>query len=291
MKRFIALLGLICILLAGCTATEESADIAATTLPVYEFTARLCQGTGLTVTRLVTESVSCLHDYSLNVRQVKAAEAAELIVISGAGLEDFMADILVDKDTVDASAGITLLESCHHHDHDHEEHGHEDEADAHIWLSPDNAAVMAQNICAGLCEQYPVHRDTFEANLSSLLADIDTLAAYGQEQLSTLSSREIVTFHDGFSYFAQWCGLDIVKAIEEESGSEASAAELIDIIGIVTEHGVTAIFTETNGSTSAASTIATETGAAVYTLDMAMSGESWFDAMYRNIDTIKEALG
>ena len=87
MKRFFALFLLFVLILTGCGTVEAPAQIAATTLPVYEFTTLLCQGTPLTVTRLVTEEVSCLHDYSLNVRQVKAAEAAELIVISGAGLE------------------------------------------------------------------------------------------------------------------------------------------------------------------------------------------------------------
>ena len=93
-KVFIILLSLLLTALAGCADSGEPAQIAATTLPVYEFTSRLCDGTPLTVTRLVTEEVSCLHDYSLNVKQVKAAEAAELIVISGAGLEEFMEDIL-----------------------------------------------------------------------------------------------------------------------------------------------------------------------------------------------------
>lgn len=289
MKRVIALWGLICILLTGCTASVETADIAATTLPVWEFTSRLCDGTGLTVTRLVTESVSCLHDYSLNVRQVKAAEAADLIVISGAGLEDFMEDILAGKATVDASAGIALLESCHHHDHGDHDHG-DDEADSHIWLSPANAAVMARNICDGLTEAYPQHQALFEANLVDLLADIEALRIYGQEQLANLSQWEIITFHDGFGYLADCCGLEIEKAIEEESGSEASAAELKEIITLVREHDMKAIFVEANGSTAAAEVIAAETGVAVYTLDMAMAGDSWFEAMYHNIDTLKEAL-
>lgn len=291
MKRLFSLLGLISILLCGCASPAEPADIAATTLPVYEFTARLCEGTGLTVTRLVTENVSCLHDYALNVNQVKAAEAAGLIVISGAGLEEFMDDILADKDTVDASAGIQLLESCHEHEHE-DDHGneHHHEADAHIWLSPENAAAMSINICAGLTAKYPQHQAAFESNLSALLADIAALQAYGETQLSALSQAEIITFHDGFAYLAHSYGLEIVKAIEEESGSEASAAELKEIIGIVREHEMPAIFTEVNGSCSAADTIAAETGAKIYTLDMAMSGESWFDAMYHNIDTLKEAL-
>lgn len=291
MKRFMALLGLLCILLAGCGAQSDAADIAATTLPVYEFTARLCQGTDLTVTRLVTESVSCLHDYSLNVRQVKAAEAADLIVISGAGLEEFMEDILEGKPTVDSSAGITLLE-CQGHDHDHaSEHAYDHEEDSHIWLSPENARLMASNIFAGLSRQYPQYSDIFETNLAALLEDLAVLQSYGEAQLSSLSCTEIITFHDGFGYLADAFGLEIIHAIEEESGAEASAAELIEIIELVNEHGLQVIFTETNGSSSAASTIARETGASVYALDMAMSGDSWFNAMYHNIDTLKEALG
>ncbi len=286
MKRFFALLGLISILLGGCAAPAEQADIAAATLPVWEFTARLCQGTGLTVTRLVTESVSCLHDYSLNVRQVQAVESAALIVQSGAGLEDFMAEILSGKDTLDASAGIALLESCHGHEHE----GHQHEADAHIWLSPENAAAMARNICDGLATRYPAHQGVFEQNLAALLADIDALRAYGEAQLAELSQRKLITFHDGFSYLAHCYGLEIVEAIEEESGSEASAAELKALIGLVRDHKMQAIFVEANGSTSAAAIIAAETGAGIYTLDMAMSGDSWLEAMYHNIDTLKEAL-
>ena len=80
---FILILSLLLTCLAGCVPQEDPARIAATTLPVYEFTAHLCQGTGITVTRLVTQEVSCLHDYSLNVRQVKAAEAAERISSAG----------------------------------------------------------------------------------------------------------------------------------------------------------------------------------------------------------------
>ena len=288
MKKLTVLLGLICILFTGCAATGEPAQIAATTLPVYEFTARLCEGTGITVTRLVTESVSCLHDYSLNVRQVKAAEAAETIVISGAGLEDFMEDILEATKYIDSSAGLTLLTCEHEHDHGHD---HDHEEDAHIWLSPENAKTMARNIFDGLCARYPRHAAAFEANLEPLLTELDELQAYGEAQLAELSCRELITFHDGFAYFADAFGLTILEAVEEESGSEASAAELKHLITLAEEHGLPAIFTETNGSTSAAGILSAETGAKVYTLDTAMSGDSYFEAMYRNIDTVREALG
>lgn len=287
-KRILSFIFMLSVLvLSGCAPHGQPAQIAVTTLPVYDFTATLCKGTNITVTRLVTENVSCLHDYSLNVRQVRAAEAAELIVISGAGLEDFMAPLLAEKEIVDSSAGIAPL-SCHEeHEHDH---SHHHETDAHIWLSPENAKIMAQNIHNGLCKKYPAYTDVFSANLSALLSDLDALQQYGNEQLSSLSCRELITFHDGFSYLAQAYDLHILEAVEEESGSEASAAELKSLIETVREHDLPAIFTEANGSVSAAGIISAETGAKVFALDMAMAGNSYFDAMYHNIDMLKEAL-
>ena len=201
------------LLLCGCAPSAQTAQIAATTLPVWEFSSRLCAGTPITVTRLVTEQISCLHDYSLNVRQVKAAEAAETIVISGAGLEDFLDDLLLNASIVDASEGIPLLCSAEKDAHHGQEH-HDHEKDPHIWLSPENAKVMARNICAGLSARYPEYVQTFEDNLDGLLTDLTALQQYGEDTLSELQCRKLITFHDGFSYFAEAFDLTIVKAVE-----------------------------------------------------------------------------
>lgn len=285
------------LLLTGC-APAHQADIAATTLPVYEFTLRLCQGTELSVDRIVTENVSCLHEYSLQVSQMRSIEAADTVILSGAGLEEFLDDALIGANAViDASAGIELIcpeeEHSHEHEdaHDHTSHGHHHAQDPHIWLSPENAKIMAQNICDGLSAQYPAYTAAFRDNLSGLIADLDTLQSYGESTCAELSCRELITFHDGFAYFAQAFDLEILRAVEEESGSEASAAQLIELIQQTRLHSLPAIFTEANSSTAAANIISAETGANIYTLDMAMAGDSYFDAMYHNIDTIKEALG
>lgn len=287
MKKLIFVM-LITFLLCGCTPAEE-VNIVATTLPVYTFAERLCAGTDLKVAQLVTENVSCLHDYTLKVEQMQLLEQADAVIINGAGLEDFLEDALDSTDRiVDASVGLSLLEG-EHHDHDHHE-GHTHEEDPHIWLSPKNAAVMARNICESLCSLYPAHAQTFQANLEVLLSDLDALQTCGQEALRDLSSRELITFHDGFSYLAESFDLTILMAVEEESGSEASAKQLISLITLVREHQLPAIFIETNGSISAADIISAETNVPIYTLDMGISGEDYFDIMYRNINTLQEAL-
>lgn len=280
-KRVLPLLLVLALLLPGCAATTPTAQIVATTKPVYDFTTALCSGTELEVGLLISDSVSCLHDYSLSVSQVHLAEAAQVMVISGAGLEEFMEDILGKSPlTIDSSQGVSLLESTVEHEHD-----------AHIWLSPVNAQIMVKNIYDGLCSAYPSHAATFEKNLTALLEKLETLRSYGEATLQDLSCRELITFHDGFAYLADAFGLEIIAAVEEESGSEASAKDLINLIEEVAHHNLPAIFTEVNGSVSAAGIIAAETGAKVFTLNMSMSDGDYFENMYHNIDTLKEALG
>ncbi len=295
MKKVTALLLSILILLflCSCGNQPETATIAATTLPVYEFTVRLCQGTDIQVLRLVAEDVSCLHDYTLHISQMQAIESAQAVVLSGAELESFLDDALVSANKcIDASENVPLLcaldSDSHAHDHGHEGHYHTH--DPHIWLSTDNAKIMAENICNGLAELFPQYNSQFTGNLSGLLVDLSQLEAYASEQLRTLSCREIITFHDGFAYMAEAWDLTVLRAIEEESGGEASAAELIEICRMIEAHQLPAVFTEKSGSTAAAAVIAREMDIGVYSLDMAMSGNSYFEAMYHNIDTLKEAL-
>jgi len=284
MKKLLLLFAILLVILTGCRG-NDTAQIVATTLPVYDFTSTLCEGTGLTVCQLVTEEVSCLHDYTVQVSQMRAVESAKAVVCNGAGLEEFLEDVLSSaKNVIDASAGITP--SCGHSHGD--DHHHEN--DPHIWLSPANAKIMCQNICRELTTLYPEHAEQFAKNLQILLEKLDALQAYGEMQLANLSCRKLITFHDGFSCFADSFGLEILKAVEEESGSEASAQELIKIIDLIQAEKLPAIFTETNGSTTAAETISRETDVNIYTLDMAISGSNYFVIMYHNIDTVKEAL-
>lgn len=189
MKK-LCLVFLLAALLAGCAPAQDTPQVAATTLPVYEFTVLLCQGTDITVARLVTESISCLHDYTLQVSQMRTMEAAQVIVISGAGLEDFLEDALSGaENTIDASSGIALLDE---EAEDDSGEGHAHETDPHIWLSPENAKQMAKNICAGLSEEFPAYSDIFQTNLDVLLSQLDVLQAYGEAALGNLDRKSVV---------------------------------------------------------------------------------------------------
>lgn len=281
------------LLLTACAASPvEPGGIAATTAPVAQFAQAITEGTDLCIHQVITDSVSCLHDYSLSVRQMELVEQSAVVLISGAGLEDTFSDVLSAADhVVDCSIGVTFHDAQgHDHDHNHGDDDHHHEDDPHIWLDPQRAKIMAQNICDALVSVYPEQAELLQRNTATLLVRLDELDTYGRETLQDLRCRELITFHDGFSYLAEAFDLELVAAIEEESGSEASAKTLTELVHLVEDHSLPAVFTEVNGSPSAASVLQRETGAAVYALDMAMGGSDYFDAMIHNIDTLKEAL-
>ena len=288
-KRSLVLLA-VCMLLSACTGGdrgEASLEIAATTWPVYCLTTAVTEGVeGVQVTPVVTEQVSCLHDYTLTVNHMKLLERADVLVLNGLGLEDFMSDALGSTQArqIDCSTGIETLTQA------------DGGVDPHIWMDPDRAARMVQTIADGLSAADPDHAGHYQDNAAQAAADLTACATQGREQLAQLDCRSLITFHDGFGYFADTFGLTILRSIEEEEGSEASARDINEVIDLIQTHQLPAIFTEVNGSQATAQAIVRETGVATAPLSMIMSGTGsglapYLEAMEENLNTIQTALG
>jgi zinc transport system substrate-binding protein len=281
LKKLLAGAAILAILLCGCSAPAQKNEksVAATTWPVCQFAQAVAEGTGVTVARVISEPVSCLHDYSLSVRQMEAVGKSAAVIISGAGLEDFMKDALAQAPAViDASEGIETTAS-------------DEGTDPHVWMDVKNAETMVENIAKGLAELYPNDAAAFQKNADAYCRKLAALDEYGKNELKDLSCRELVTFHDGFTYFAKAYDLTIAASIEEEAGSEASAKDLKGISELVKKDKIPGIFVETNGSTAAASVVSQAAGVKVYTLDMCLGKDDYLTAMKKNFDTIKGALG
>lgn len=278
---------LVFLLLTGCggggaAAGPETLRVLCTTYPVYLLTTAVTQGTeGVTVSLLVNSQTSCLHDYTLSVSDMKAIEGADVVVKNGGGLEDFMGDALshASAQIIDCSQGLALQEG-----------------DPHLWMDPRLAGQMAGRIAQELARLDPDHASLYASNGEKAAASLLHFYEETAQSLRDVKHRELITFHDGFRYFADAYGLDLLKAIEEEEGATASASEIREIVSLVENYGIPAIFTEKNGSTSSAQAISAETGCGVGELSMVMSGEGtgldpYLDAMEKNCSVIREALG
>ncbi len=303
MKKILSVMLAVCLLAAaGCSAPqtpeeESRLSVVATTYPVYLFASALCDGVeGVTVERLNTGETSCLHDYTLSVDDMRLLEGADVIALNGVGLEDFMSDALATStaQVIDCSEGVELLESL---THDHEEgdeadhdHGH---YDPHIWMDPENAVRMVENLYQGLSQADGENEAKYQENMTGVT---EQLRGWDSAMKETLEKQSVeisglITFHDGFQYFAKAFDLPLLAAIEEEAGSEASAKEITEITQLVKDYELPVIFTEVNGSDATAQAISRETGCAVSQLTMLMSGQdsaldNYYDGLMGNITAI-----
>ncbi|MEG2001299.1 MAG: metal ABC transporter substrate-binding protein [Evtepia sp.] len=297
MRQFCLCLSLV-FLLSACGSAptgdtpkqDEVLSLVVTTYPLYLFASELTKNVdGVQVDCVVNQPISCLHDYTLNVRDMQSLENADVIVENGVNLEAFMDDALraSHADVIDCSEGIALLPLK------------EDPTvnDPHIWMDPDRAAAMIQTLSNGLSRLDPTHSEQYAANCTQAVETLRNAKQSLKAELASLSCRELITFHDGFSYFADSFDLTILKAIEEEAGSEPSAKEISAIADLIQLNKIPAIFTEVNGSDATAKALAKETSVSIHTLSMIMSGDSkdpglsiYLSALEANVSAIKEAL-
>ena len=298
---------------AGCTSpaaqNEARAQVAATTYPIYSLTCAVSAGAdGVSVSRLNTGQVSCLHDYTLTVSDMARLEQADLVLINGAGLEEFLDGVLeqLEAPINDCSSGIDLLEAdgqLHSHEED-EEDGHHHDHDPHYWMDPRNAAVMAGTIAQALAQADPDNAGLYQANAALVSEALANAYSAWSTALTGLTYPYLITFHDGFRYFANAFGLELLFAMEEEDGATASARDILEASTYVKGYHLPAIFMETNGSGSAARAVSGETGASVSTLSMLMDGtdapegagaveileQLYLTPMEQNIKTLLEVL-
>ncbi|WP_353808067.1 metal ABC transporter substrate-binding protein [Agromyces sp. SYSU T00194] len=296
----LALLATGALVLSGC-ATAVTADggsgpsVVATTTQVADFTRELV-GEQVEVTQLVGPNRSA-HDFDPSAAQLLALANADALVVNGAGLETWLDDVIdasgFDGTLIDASTGVPLLAGGDHdhadeaHDdeaHDEETDDHADDADAgesgnpHIWTDPARAALMVENIAAGLEQVDGIDAATLESAEDAYLGQLDALDAWIHENVDPVpvADRLLVTNHDAFTYFVDAYEITYVGSIIPgfDDNAEPSAAELDALIAAIRATGARAVFSEQSIPPDAARTIAREAGVEVYDGDDALYGDS-----------------
>ncbi|MFX4260706.1 metal ABC transporter substrate-binding protein [Pelotomaculum propionicicum] len=227
----------------------------------------------------------CLHDYQLSPDDLKKMSEADILIINGAGMESFIDKIvsqLPELKIIDASRGIPLLKS------------EGDEYNPHVWVSITNAILQVKNIGEQIALLDPGHAAQYKANTEAYAAKLEDLRVRMHQVIDDSGSREIITFHEAFPYFAREFNLNITAVIEREPGSEPIPAELAETIDIINETGTKVIFAEPQYPAKSAETIARETGVKLYILDPAATGElepdAYIKTMEKNMDVLREAL-
>ncbi len=308
-----ALLGASALVLTGCAATppadaDAGLSVVATTTQIADFTRNIVGDAG-EVTQLIQPNQSA-HDYDPSPADLSALAEADVLVINGLGLEEWLDDAVEASGfagvTIDASEGIEAHEGEHAHaedehaaeeehadelaaeeehadEHAEEEHAEGEEAhehpegDPHIWTDPHNAEHMVENIVAGLAAEAD-DAEAIEANGDDYLAKLEALDTWAHENIDSVPADErlLVTNHDAFGYFIEAFGITYVGAVipSFDDNAEVSATDIEELVAAIRETGAKAVFSEASLSPAAAETIAAEAGVEVYAGEDALYGDS-----------------
>jgi zinc/manganese transport system substrate-binding protein len=240
---------------AGCAAPGGSSDgrldVVATTTQVADFV-RAVGGDAVEVHPILRPNTDP-HEYEPRPDDVRATGGADLVVVSGDGLDGWMSHVLdqsgADPGVVDLSrARLDRLPG-----------------DSHWWHDPRNVEAAIPVLRAALTRADPAHGAAFARNAAAYGARLRRLDHGIARCLARVPAarRALVTSHDAFGYFAERYGIQVIGAVIPSQTTEAqpSAGALARLSEQVRRHHVHAIFPESSASPKLAEALARQTGA------------------------------
>lgn len=322
MKRLLSLFTALVLLagvLCGCAAPareEQGLSVVTTIFPQYDF-ARQVMGGEDQLTMLLRPGQE-VHSYEPTPQDIIAIQNCDLFIYVGGESDSWIKGVLEGMDTsqmvilslMDLVEPLqedteTILEESQ--EHDHSEHDHQqttqlssEEYDEHVWTSPKNAMAITQAICDALCQIDPGSAQTYRDNTAAYLAQLEQLDGAFREVVQG-ASRDTLIFGDRFPllYFVTEYGLNYYAAFPGcASETEPSAATVARLTDLVREEGIPIVYQIELSNGNIARSIADSSQARVETFytchnisrDDFQAGESYLSLMYRNVDSLKEAL-
>jgi len=239
------------------------------------------------------------HTYEPKARQMTDLSNSSVYFKIGVEFEEAWMDRITsanpDMEIVDLSKEITHIPtaSFYHEntktfgdqivqEQEENEHQHNDQTDPHIWTSPQNGILIAQQIYLSLAELDPENEPFYQKNLNDLLADINNLQSQIQSALMENGTDKFLVFHPAWGYFSKEFGLE--QIVVEVGGTEPSARELAAVISEAQNAGIHVIFAQPEFNTQTAEYIAEEINGSVILISPL--AENWLE----NLSLIAEEI-
>ncbi|MEX0877887.1 MAG: metal ABC transporter substrate-binding protein, partial [Candidatus Spechtbacterales bacterium] len=247
------------------------------------------------------------HFYEFTPRQLAGLSGTETIFAIGYGLDDWVlkaAEAIEGVGIVVVDNGIELRENAEdehgdEEEHEEDEHGDEEEHEEHgpinphYWLHFGNARAIADTVAEELSRIDSANAETYRANAEAYKAVLLAEEQLLKERIVLLTTKDLLTFHDSWYYFADNFGLNIVGTFEPSAGREPTPRYLSDLRDKVREHGVSVIFSEPQYSNAAFTPFVNDNNLGFAVLDpIGGTNEipSFVELMRYNVNTALEAL-
>jgi zinc/manganese transport system substrate-binding protein len=260
-------------------------------------------GNLVSVTTLVRPDEDA-HVYEPTPEDARSASAARIIFFNGLGFEGWFTRLLEASETraalVEVSLGIKPLAPDEHQgNHEHESDHDSDGVNPHAWQDVANAIVYVQNIANGLCAADAQHCDAYRSNAARYIRSLEDLDHEIRQMVEKIppDRRRVITTHEAFSYFEHAYGIDFLAAEGVSTESEASAADVANLIEQVRHDKAAALFVENITDPRLIEQISRETGlapgGALYSDALSKAGgpaTTYIDMMRHNAQTIASAI-
>lgn len=278
--------------------------VVTTFFPVYCFTANVA-GDLAEVQNLLPPGTGP-HGYSFTARDGQKLSSAQLVVMNGLGLDDWLTRSIKNlsssykPDIVVMTDGLAdgLIESdhdAHDHGHDHSHHHHHHSPhDPHIWLDPVLAIDAVRTISEALQKADPENADGYAKNAENYIARLKLLDEEIREALKDAGNAPFVTFHNAFPYFIRRYGLTLAAVVEKTPDVSPSPKQQKELYETIRESKARALFTEPQFSARLAQRISEDLGIPIAELDPLETGPferaAYETAMRANVAVLKGRL-
>ena len=274
-------------------------QVVTTVAPLTSIAATI-GGDRVQVTGLVPEGTNS-HTFEPPPSAAEVISKAHLILMNGLKLEDPTAELAEENKAADAEI-VLLGDRVLPRDQwifDFSFPAKDGKPNPHLWTDPTFAVKYAEVVHAEYTERDPEGRELYDANLETFRANADGLAAAMSKASDTVTRKELLTYHDGFAYFARTFGWTVLGAIQPSSFEEPSPREVAALIDQIKARKVPAIFGSEVFPSTVLAQIGNATGAKyVDTLrDDDLPGKpgepehSWVGLMTFDFVTMVEGLG
>ena len=195
------------------------------------------------------------HHFALRPSDVRQVESADLLYWIGPDMEGFLPRVLDGRDkptvAVQALPGLTLrhfgegAEHAHEHDHDAHDHDHRPGSlDAHLWLLPANARVIATRMADDLVAADPANAARYQTNLAAFEQRLARLDTELKARLAPLASKPFFVFHQAFDYFESAYGLQHAGVFSAASEVQPGARQVAAMREQLQAAGPACVFSE-----------------------------------------------
>jgi zinc/manganese transport system substrate-binding protein len=204
------------------------------------------------------------HEYQLTPGDLTAATKANLVLLSGKGMENTYLENLRDalpRQVVVLAVGDQLPGLSKASDKSAEQRAE----DPHWWNSVPEVEKATEVVRDALIRLDPAHAADYQENAKAYLASLKELNLWAKRKIAELprDQRKLVTSHDAFQYFAEEYGFQIDSIEGLTTEQEPSVSHVSALIDEIKKQHVKAIFLENTLNPKVSIEITRESGAKI----------------------------